>query len=190
MSRRIGAARNDFDTLARIWSHSSLSSERKIKIYEACVMSKLLYCLHTSWLKTPELARLDAFHAKCLRRILGIPHSYVSRISNSTVLQSARARKLSTTLLERQLLLFAHVGRKGDNDPIRNSTFKPSSTDLRDLRGNRGRGRPRLTWSREVHKHAVEVCKMNSLSMSVIMEDGESSVFAWLKAVQHYISSL
>ena len=33
LSRRIGEARNDFDTLARIWSHSSLSSEWKIKIY-------------------------------------------------------------------------------------------------------------------------------------------------------------
>jgi hypothetical protein len=102
LSRRIGAARRDFDTLARVWSHSALTSLEKIRIFEVCVVSKLTYCLHTAWMKKPEMDRLDAFQARCLRRILGIPHSYVSHVSNATVLHTAGARKMSFTLLQRQ----------------------------------------------------------------------------------------
>ena len=126
LGRRIGVAKSEFDTLARIWLHSTLTAQRRIKICDACVLSKLLYCLHTAWLKTHELARLDAFHARCLRKVLGFPHSYISRISNATVSCTAGSQKLSCVLLQRQLVLLAQVARKGDDDPLRNLVFKPS----------------------------------------------------------------
>ena len=102
LSRRIGRARSEFDSLQRVWSHSTMSTKRKINVYLACVESTLLYSLHTSWLHQHELARLNAFQARCLRRILGIKHSYVSRVSNAAVLQRAGRGKLSDLLLQRQ----------------------------------------------------------------------------------------
>ena len=86
LGRRLGQARAEFDLLCRVWNRSSIPVNRKILVYEACVQTKLLYSLHTSWFKRDELARIDAFQARCLRKILGIQHSYVSRVSNESVL--------------------------------------------------------------------------------------------------------
>ena len=45
------------------------------------------------------------FKARCLRSILGIPRSFISRVRNETVLQEAGTEKLSIILWRRQLLL-------------------------------------------------------------------------------------
>ena len=105
----MGAARAEFKTLERVWSHSTLPRHKKLQIFEACVLSKLLYCLHTVWLNKQELAKIDALQARCLRRIMGIQHSYFSRVSNQAVLAEAQAQRLSIVLLKRQLLL---LGKK------------------------------------------------------------------------------
>ena len=43
-----------------VWKHSSLSTARKVRVFNACITSKLLYCLHTEWLNKNELKRFDA----------------------------------------------------------------------------------------------------------------------------------
>jgi len=85
LSRRVGLARKDFDCLASVWSHAGISRKRKCQIYDACIVSKLLYGVQTIWLNKGDRRRLDAVHCMCLRRCCGIPHSYVSRISNAEV---------------------------------------------------------------------------------------------------------
>ena len=85
--RRIGAAKAAFRELDVVWRHANISRDRKTRIFEAYVVSRLLYCLHTGWLSEVELRKLDGFHCSCLRRIYGIPHSYVNRISNHELLQ-------------------------------------------------------------------------------------------------------
>ena len=47
VSRRLGAARGEFDKLNRVWKHASITTARKIEIFNAFVMSKLLYTLHS-----------------------------------------------------------------------------------------------------------------------------------------------
>eukprot|EP00959_Pyramimonas_sp_CCMP1952_P284263 5942166-Pyramimonas_sp.AAC.1 len=74
LSRRVCLARPVLDSLQHIWSHSSLSTRRKLTIYAAIVESTPLYSLHTSKLRQHELSRLNAFQARCLRTILGIAH--------------------------------------------------------------------------------------------------------------------
>ena len=165
LGRRLGQARAEFDLLCRVWNRSSIPVNRKILVYEACVQTKLLYSLHTSWFKRDELARIDAFQARCLRKILGIQHSYVSRVSNESVLARARRMKLSSVLLQRQLMYFFKVACKGDDHPLRSAIFKPSSLDLRPPSGKRKRSRPRQTWSAELYKLASDVCA--SLEVSI-----------------------
>ena len=63
--------------LAKDWRHSTLHPPQKIRIFQACVVSKLLYCLHTMWLNKAELRKIDGFQAKCLRSILHIPPPYI-----------------------------------------------------------------------------------------------------------------
>ena len=40
----------DFKALSSIWEHSILSQAWKYRIFQACVLSKLLYGLQTAWL--------------------------------------------------------------------------------------------------------------------------------------------
>ena len=101
LNRRLGAARAEFETLSRVWNHAVLPKSKKIRIFEACVLSKLLYCLHTAWLNEAELRRLNVFQSKCFRKILNIPHSYVSRISNKTVLERSGRQEISNILTYR-----------------------------------------------------------------------------------------
>ena len=133
-----------------------------------------------------ELLHVALAELEVARRVSLAAGAYAAAAPPST----AGARKLSFTLLQRQLLFLAHVGRKSDNDPIRCSVFKPNSWELKETAAKRKRGRPRLTWNREVHKHAAEACSVNSLSMSIIMKDDISSMKSWKRAVQHYVSTL
>ena len=41
LNRRLGMARADFSTLARVWKHASISRRRKLQILNACIISKL-----------------------------------------------------------------------------------------------------------------------------------------------------
>ena len=45
LSRRIGEATGVFNKLRKMWSHSPISLEFKLKIYKACVLSRLLFSL-------------------------------------------------------------------------------------------------------------------------------------------------
>jgi len=147
LSRRLGEANGSFKTLDACWKHTNIKTERKIQIYLACVVSKLMYCLDSLWLLQGDIQRLDGFHAKCLRRILKIEPSYVSRVSNDFVLKSANQDQLSVLLKKRQNELFQKIASKDDNDLLRRLTFYPSCTNPIVWRSIRRRGRPKLQWA-------------------------------------------
>ena len=155
--RRLGEAKGQFHKLARVWRHSTLHPQQKIRIFQACVVSKLLYCLHTMWLNKAELRKIDGFQAKCLRSILHIPPPYISRLSNVTVLQRSHCKRLSAILKFRQLYLFQSVAVLPDDDVRGRCVFK--SFILQNLSAPPGRGRPKQIWASEVYTIAVEIVK-------------------------------
>ena len=104
LNRRIGMAYADFKALAKIWNHANLSREWKYRIYSACILTKLLYGLQTAWFTKTQRTKLDGFHARCVRRITGVMHYFWSRVSNAEVLASINAPRLSTMLLEQEVL--------------------------------------------------------------------------------------
>ena len=152
IGRRPGAARANFVSLERVWRHSSLSAQRNIRIFDACIASKLLYCLHTGPLSTQALRRVDAFQARFLRRILGIQHSYISHAPNSEVLRRAGNHKFSQTLLYRQLMLLRKVADQPSGHFMRNCVFEERSNSLKELKGPRKHGRPRKCWNDDVYR--------------------------------------
>ena len=189
MSRRIGAARGEFEKLRRIWAHSTLARDRKIQIFGACVLSKLLYGLHTTWLHQVEVKRLDGFQASCLRKILRISHSYISRVRNEQVLAIAGCIKLSVKLLKRQLYLFAHVAKKLDDHPLRNCVFQASSIELRKFSIVRKRAKPRMTWPREVHRHAMRAATVYGFDPRNIKRTDIPTAQAWRRTFDDYCSN-
>ena len=146
LNRRLGAARAEFETLCRVWNQAVLPKAEKIRIFEACVLSKLLYCLHTAWLNKAELRRLNAFQAKCFRRILNIPHSFVSKISNKIVLEQSGRQEISSILTYRQLVLFGRIAALPSTDVRRQCVFSGQTLRPRIAEQPQRRGRPKNSW--------------------------------------------
>ena len=112
--------------------------------------TELLYGLVTAVLAKAERGRLDGFQARCLRRILKIPPSYYSRISNLHVFARAGQKRLSEMLMRQQMILMGKLAFRPPYDPVRSSIFQPHSFKLRVLPGPAKRGRPRIRWPVQV----------------------------------------
>ncbi|CAK0837824.1 unnamed protein product, partial [Prorocentrum cordatum] len=80
---RIGKARAAFHTLKLVWRHATIPRRRKLMLFRAYNITKLTYGIETLCLKRADQDKLDAFQEKCLRQVLGIPHSMVSRVTNA-----------------------------------------------------------------------------------------------------------
>ena len=66
---RIQKARGSFSKLRKVWLNKSLCKDTKIKIFNACVKSVLLYGCET-WLVTKEIqCKIQTFANRCLRYI-------------------------------------------------------------------------------------------------------------------------
>ena len=185
VSRRIGSARAELDKLSRVWKHAGISSTRKLNSLEACVMSKLLFNLHALCLTKVESRRLDAFHVKCLRQVLRIPHSFYSRASNETVLTRAQARPASQALMERQLLWMGKLAARSDCDPLRQTIFHcgPRRMELKGPEGRKKRGRPKQNWAQHVYRKAVEVAG-NDVRLRGLWQGCPSSMAEWDRLVR------
>ena len=145
-----------------------------------------MYGLQTAWFNQSARRRLDGFHARCLRQTLGILPSFLSRISNATVLQQAGATKASSTLLLRQLQLFGRLATSPGTFPVRAGLFAGSSLEIKALFGQRRRGRPRSYWPEMVRAHAVAAGggEDNMEQLLSVQNGGKNS--KWLKLIQDY----
>ena len=157
ISRRLGECSRVIDKLAQIWAHAAFSTRRPIEIYTACVASKLLYSLESLWLLQADRARLDAFHCRCLRRMLGIPHSYYSRVTNQEVLRQAQEKPLSETLLQRQAALYKRIAQLNNDSYVKQLVCDCNGVPI-VWTARRSRGRPRQRW-------ALQLYKVSSLSV-------------------------
>ena len=72
-NQRIGKASTNFGRLSsRVWKNHHLAIKLKIKVYTACILSVLLYSNETWSTYRRQKKRLNAFHFRCLRSILGV----------------------------------------------------------------------------------------------------------------------
>ena len=183
LNRRIGATRNEFKEIERVWKHSGITLKRKIEIYSACVVSKLQFNLHALWLTSAEDRKINAFHASSLRRILKIQHSYYSRISNEEVLQKARQPQLSSLLKKRRLLLIGQLARRSDNDILKSSILIRRDNELvpRNPSAPRRRGRPRVARAQGVYRDALDVAGSHASLQTLWLSKSQ-----WESAVNAY----
>jgi len=189
LSCRLGAACKEFDSLCKVWSHAALPRQKKLRVYEACVVSKLMYCLDTLYLNTAELRKLDAFHHRCLRRIAGVKPSYYSRVSNATVRNMLSAKPLKQVLLSRQLVYLGTVASKPSNNVLREYLFTPGEVMLRPIVGRRRRGRPRACWAKHLHKISVEIAG-DEIRLVQLWAGTGAAKSAWKRAVEAYCNEV
>ena len=158
LGRRIGAAKADFTALSRVWRHSSLPWQHKLRIYVALIESKLLYGLACACFSAADNRRLDGVQNRFLRSILGIKAAFFSRISNAEVLRRSGHIRASVLLLRRQCYLYGKIVRTAEHNPLRRVSFIPGSTRPHTERYIRRVGRPRREWipavQQELRRHA------------------------------------
>ena len=182
IAQKIGRASQDFKVLKQFWNHCNIPIQFKFIVFSACIVQRLLYSLEGAWLNKHLVKKLDGFYCKCLRRILGISHSYISRISNAFILKQFNSKPLSQILLYRQLILFGRIARMSDSSTMRQCVFAEQSVELVRDHDKKKQGRPRKTWSEELHKHSLLICGTSSLQ-SIILDKN-----VWQRHVQKYIA--
>ena len=147
--------------LSKVWTHSACTWPKKLRIYNALIESKLLYSVSATssmCLTVAETRRLDGFQNRCIRKILGIKPSFISRVSNAAVLEKSKHPAASSMLRKRQLQLFGKIFRCPENHPLRLASFVPglSSKPATEMYVRR-RGRPAKEWIPEMIKQALNI---------------------------------
>ena len=97
---------------ARVWTSPKLSMKTTIVAYNACVTSTLLYGSETWTTYAGQERRLNTFHLRSIRRILGI--SWQDKVTNADVLSHVRRPSMYTLLRQRTLRWLGHVRRVED----------------------------------------------------------------------------
>ena len=110
IDRRIGKAATTLARLtSRVWTNPRLTVETKMVIYNACVVSTLMYSSETWTTYARQEKRLNSFHLRSICRIQGI--SWQDRVSNTEVLTQAYLLSMFTLLKQRRLFWLGHVYR-------------------------------------------------------------------------------
>jgi hypothetical protein len=114
---RLHKARNIFRSLNNVWKSSQYSKQTKLKLYQSCVLSTLLYGSECWRMTENDLTKLSVFHTKSLRRILRI--FWPNKISNEDLLRQCKQENMTTILLRRRWKWIGHVVRKDRNSITR-----------------------------------------------------------------------
>ena len=117
----------------------------------------MLYGLAGTILNKAQIRRLDGFQNRCIRQIIGVRPSWLSRVSNAEVLSRAGHTAASTQLLYRQMLLFGDVLRASENSLLRRCTFAPNSLTPKTAVGVRRVGAPSREFAPTMLKHAARI---------------------------------
>ena len=95
LNNGIGKAAMTLSRLTKcVRSNNKLSDHTKVNVYKACVISTLLYGSETWTMRAHQEKRLNVFHMRCLRRILGI--TWQDKVTNKVVLEKAGIPSLYT----------------------------------------------------------------------------------------------
>ena len=139
IKNRLNKAKNAFRMLNNMWRSSQNSTKTKLKIYQSCVMSTLLYGSECWRMTESDITKLSVFHTKNLRRILQI--FWPGTISNQQLLAHCNQGSMKTITMRRRWRWIGHVMRREQDNITRTALHWTPE-------GKRKRGRPRNTWRR------------------------------------------
>ena len=115
-----------------------LKKKTKLKLYRTLVKSVLTYNCSTWALTQAEEKKLDAFHRKQLKRVVGI--RYPVKITNKALYKQCNKRPLSVYVLENRWRFFGHILRR-DREISANKAMEGFFIP----QGDKYRGRPITT---------------------------------------------
>ncbi|XP_068676172.1 uncharacterized protein [Montipora foliosa] len=135
LSKRIGKAATTLGRLAtRVWENPKLTTKTNMAVYNACVISTLLYGSEALTTYSKQERKLNSFHLRSLRRILGI--SWKDKVPNTEVLHRAGLPTMYTLLRQRRMRWIGHVRQMEDGRIPKDILYGEFAV------GKRPRGRP------------------------------------------------
>ena len=134
----------------RLFNLGHLRTKTKV-VYNACVGRTLMYGSETWTAYARQEKRLNSFHLRSIRRILGI--SWQDRVSNTEVLFRANLPSMFTLLRQRRLRWLGHVYRMEDGRVLKDILYGELAS------GRRSKGRPQL--------HYNDICKRDMKALDV-----------------------
>ncbi|XP_038062349.1 uncharacterized protein LOC119732818 [Patiria miniata] len=171
LSTRLARAATVMARLAkRVWSNKNLTVRTKLQVYQACVISTLLYSSEAWTTYTRQEKRLNSFHLRCLRRILGI--KWQDKVPNTEVLERAHSTSMFAMLSQRRLRWLGHVHRMDSGRLPRAILYGELSS------GSRPIGRPNLRFK--------DVCKRDMRQAGIdpnSWEEAAQDRSAWRQTV-------
>ena len=133
---RARSAWGKFRELLPLLTNRYINFKTRKKIFNVCVHSVLLYGSECWAMRKEDKARIERNDRAMLRWICGVKIS--DRVSLDSLYQRLGIASLTTLLRSRRLRWFGHVSRSdGWINQCRNF----------DVRGKRGKGRPRKSWN-------------------------------------------
>ena len=172
LNTRIGKASTAMAHLATgVWDNSMLTTNTKMKVYQTCVLSTLLHSSETCTLYSRQERRLNTYHLRCLRRILGT--SWQDNVPNKQVLDQAGIRSVLAILSQKRLRCLGHVRRMQDGRIPKNILCGELATGSRPAR------RPVLRYK--------DVCKRDMKTGNINPADWEAKATdrsSWRLAVK------
>ena len=133
-----------------------------MQVYRACVLSTLLYSSLAWTTYAAQERRLNSFHLRCLRRILGI--RWQERIPNTEVLQWAGLPSIFALLTQCHLRWLGHVRRMDDGRIPKDLLYSELANDAR------ARGCPILRY-KDTCKCDMRDAKININTWENLTED-------------------
>ena len=125
--------------------------------------------------------RLDGFQNRCLRQIVGIKPSYISRVSNAAALEKSGHVAATKQLQKRQLQLFGKILRSSEDNPLKSVSFIPGTLRPETDHYVQRRGRPNKEWIPENLQLAIQIAKGTTN-----MQQAALSEQAWKKMLSNH----
>ena len=163
INKRIGKAATTLGRLtSRVWENKKLTTSTKMAVYNACIISTLLYGSETWTTYSRQERKLNSFHLRCLRRIFGIHWS--DKITNAQVLERAGLPTIFTLLRQRRLRWLGHVQRMQDGRIPKDILYGELAS------GKRSIGRPQLRY-KDVCKRDMKALDINTKNWEEVAAD-------------------
>ncbi|KAK3860523.1 hypothetical protein Pcinc_033430 [Petrolisthes cinctipes] len=173
VENRIRAAHSAYGRLScRVFNNHALTMATKIMVFQAIVLSTLLYACETWTLYRSDIQSLERFQQYKLRQILKIP--WESHTTNVAVLNQASVTSVEATIIHHRLRWAGHVQRM---EPFR----LPKIMLYGELaNGTRPRGAPKLRYKDQL-KRTLALTNIDPSSWEQTARDRAT----WRRAVHH-----
>ena len=156
----------------RVWQNNLLTLKTKMKVYQACTISTLLYGSESWTTYSRQENRLETFHNRCLRRILDI--TWEDRVTNTEVLERAEMLSMHSMLCQRRLRWLGHIRRMQDGRIPKDVLYGELAS------GRRPVGRPTLRF-KDVCKRDLKTADIDLAYWEAFASDRDD----WRSTVKH-----